>query len=308
MPLAREADPKTEKPKKEKLHKMHRVGGWDIVIMIVLAVFALLTLYPFWYVIIGSFNEGQDYAFGSVWIIPRVFTLGNYVVVVKDQRLWYSLRNTVIITALVTLLSLTFTSLVAYAMSRRELRFKKFFQVFNLFTMFFGGGLIPYFLVIVMLGLYNNFLVYIVPSCYSVYNMIVISSFFRGIPEELRESMLLDGAGEYRIWFTIYLPLSTPVLATVGLWVATGAWNSYFTTMMYTMGQKELMTLQFFLMKLIKEANISTSDVSGDLLNQITPQTVSFAAMVLASIPIVMVYPFIQKYFSKGIMIGALKG
>ena len=138
--------------------------------------------------------------------------------------------------------------------------------------------------------------------------MIIMSSFFRAISEELRESMLIDGAGEYCIWFNLYLPLSKPVLATVGLWVATGAWNSYFSTMIYTMGQKELMTLQFFLMKLIKESNISLEDVSSTLINEITPQTVSFAAMVVATIPIVMVYPFIQKFFAKGVMIGALKG
>lgn len=294
--------------KNNKAKKLNRLTAFDWIIMVLLGIFAFITFYPFWYVLIGSFNQGQDYTFGEVWLWPRRFTLGNFQVVFKDNRLWYSFRNTFFITLSVTFLSLVITSLVAYAMSRKELRFKKFFEGYNLFTMFFSGGLVPYFLIIVLLGLYNNFLVYIIPCVYSVYNMIIMSSFFRAISEELRESMLIDGAGEYCIWFNLYLPLSKPVLATVGLWVATGAWNSYFSTMIYTMGQKELMTLQFFLMKLIKESNISLEDVSSTLINEITPQTVSFAAMVVATIPIVMVYPFIQKFFAKGVMIGALKG
>lgn len=282
-----------------------KFGVFDWIIYIFLALFALATLYPFIYVLAGSFSDGNDFALGGVWLLPRKFSLVNYKIVLRDVRLWYALRNTVIITVVVTALSLVLTSLVAYAISKSELKFRKFFQYFNLFTMFFSGGLIPYFMVIVLLGLYNNFLVYIIPHVYSVYNMIVISSFFKSVPDELRESMLIDGAWEIRIWFSLYMPLSLPVLATVGLWVATGTWNNYFNTMMYTMGQKELMTLQFFMMKLVKEANV----VNGDIpITEINSQTVAFAAMVLASLPIVAVFPFIQKYFAKGIMIGAVKG
>lgn len=290
---------------KNKQRRIRKFGVVDAIIYIVLGLFALLTLYPFLYVLAGSFNDGNDFALGGVWIFPRKWSLTNYRIVFNDNRLWYAFGNTIAITVIVTVCSLILTSLVAYALSKTVLRSRKFFQYFNLLTMFFSGGLIPYFMVIVLLGLYDSFLVYIIPHVYSVYNMIVISSFFRSIPNELRESMLIDGAWEFQIWFHLYLPLSLPVLATVGLWVATGTWNNYFNTMMYTMGEKELMTLQFYMMKLVKEANI----VNGDIpLTEINSQTVAFAAMVVASLPIVAVFPFIQKYFAKGIMIGAVKG
>lgn len=282
-----------------------KFGVADVIIYFLLGLFALITLYPFIYVLAGSFSDGNDFALGGIWILPRIWSVVNYQIVLSDDRLWFSLMNTVIITVTVTTLALLLTSLVAYALSKPELKCRKFFQYFNLFTMFFSGGLIPYFIVMVLLGLYNNYLIYIIPRVYSVYNMIVISSFFKGLPNELRESMLIDGACETRIWFSLYIPLSTPVLATVGLWVATGTWNNYFTTMMYTMGQKELMTLQYFMMKLIKEANV----VNGDIpIEEVNSQTVSFAAMVLSSLPIIAVFPFVQKYFAKGITIGAVKG
>lgn len=284
-----------------------KVYTFDVVNYILLGLFALITLYPFIYVIAGSFNDGMDYSGGGVWLVPRKFTLANYKVVFSDNGFWKAFGLTIGVTILGTFGALAVTSAVAYAISRKELRFRNFFQIFNLITMFFGGGLIPYFLIIVSLGLYDMFWVYIFPSLYSVYNMIIMQSFFKSIPEEMREAAVMDGAGELRIWLSIYLPLSKPVLATVGLWLATGFWNSYFSTMAYTRAG-DLSTLQYFLMRMIKEAKVDTGGLDPSLIEQTTSTTISFAAIVIATLPILFVYPFIQKYFSKGIMIGSLKG
>jgi putative aldouronate transport system permease protein len=285
----------------------NKMTTFDWINYSILGLFALITLYPFIYVLAGSFNDGLDYAGGGVWLFPRKITLANYTVVMKDVAFWKAFFNTVSITIIGTVCALLVTSAVAYAMSRRELKFRGAFQWINLFAMFFSGGLIPYFLIINMLGLYDNYLVYIIPSLYSVYNMIIIQSFFKGIPEELREAAVIDGAGELRIWFTIYIPLSKPVLATVALWLATGFWNSYFNTMVYTRGG-DLATLQYHLMKMIKQAKVDTGGMDPSLIEQTTSQTISFAAIIIATLPIVCVYPSIQKHFAKGVMIGSLKG
>ncbi len=293
--------------RKSSMRQRKRMHAADWIIYVILGLFALVTLYPFIYVLAGSFSNGVDYGAGGVWLFPRNFTLSNYKVVFLDSQIWVSLRNTVIVTVFGTLLAVFFTSAVAYAMAHPKLIGKGFFYGWNLFTMFFSGGLIARFLVYLTLGLYDSFAVYLIPSMYSVYNMIVIASFFRGISEELREAATLDGADELQIFYKIYLPLSKPVLATVTLWVATGFWNSYYATMMYTKGGDELSTLQYYLM-MIKESQVDTSGADGAILMETSYTTITYAAIILAMIPVVICYPFFQKYFSKGIMIGALKG
>jgi len=276
----------------------------DVVITFLLVVFALVTLYPFLYTLAGSFNDGKDFELGGVWLVPRKFTFDNYKMILGDTRFWIALGNTVLRTAVGTLAALLFTSCVAYAMSQKALPYKKFFRTVNLVTMFFSGGIIPFFLLVKILGLYNNFLVYILPSLYSVYNMIVISSFFGGISPNMREAAILDGANEFRVWWSIYLPMSTPVLITVGLWIAVMHWNSYLPTLLYTDKGENIWTLQYYLMRVIKDSSLP----EGEVVNEnITAQVVSFAAMVLAMIPIVLVYPFLQKHFAKGANLGSLK-
>lgn len=274
-----------------------------------LGMFALITLYPFLYVLMCSFSDGIDFSRGGVWIFPRIWSLSNYRVVVTDTRLYTSFLVTIARTVLTTFVSLSFTSMVAYGMHRKELRFKRVLYWINIFTMFFGGGLIPYFLTIVWLNLYDSFWVYVIPGMYSVYNMIVFSSFFRSIPEELHEAATLDGAGEMRIFVTIYLPLSGAVLATIGMWIGVANWNGYWDTMMYTTSE-ELMTLQYYLMQLIMKASMppTNSSVPSYVYEQISPQTISFAAIVIATIPVLLVYPLLQKCFNTGITVGSLKG
>lgn len=182
-----------------------------------------------------------------------------------------------------------------------------------MFTMFFGGGLIPYFLLMRDLGLYDTFWVYIIPSLFSVWNMIIIQSFMRDLPQALFESARIDGAREYRIFFQLVLPLSKPVLAAIALFTCVGHWNSYFDSMMYT-ASDSLQTIQLFLKKVITDPAFSNS-VGGqaaanipDQAYKITPRTVKLATMMVTAMPIVAIYPFLQKYFVKGIMIGAVKG
>ena len=290
--------------KKERLRKTTSFSVSGTIIIFILVLIALITLYPFVYTLAGSFNDGTDFEKGGVWLFPRVFTLDNYAAVFSDYRLWIGLGNTVLRTVVGTAAALIVTSCVAYAMSQRELPCKRFFRVFNVITMFFSGGIVPFFLVVNILGLYDNFLVYILPSLYSVYNMIVISTFFRGIGQGVREAAILDGASEMRIWWSVFMPMSTPVLATVGLWIAVMHWNSYLPTLLYTSKDESMWTLQYYLMRIIKDAALP----EGDAVNEnVTAQTISFAAMVIAMIPIVCVYPFLQKYFAKGAALGSLK-
>lgn len=276
---------------------------FDYLNLTVLTIFGIITIYPFWYVIIGSFSNGQTYMSGGVFLLPRNFTLDNFKAIIADTTLWIAFRNSAVRTAVGITTGLLFTSFVAYAMSSPHLRCKELYQNLFIFTMFFSGGTIPFYLLIRVLGLYNSFWVYIIPALFSVYNMIVIANFFKGIPAGLREASEIEGAGEFTIWWVIYMPLSKAVLATVGLWLAVNHWNSYMGTMLYTEADKWTITLQYYLRQIINSA----SNVSGDY-ESITSKTVSFAAIVLATIPILCVYPSVQKHFTKGVLVGSLKG
>ena len=276
--------------------------------LFIMVIVVLITVYPIYFILVGSFSNGDLYMGGGTWLVPKKFTFANYTVILSDKNLWYSIRNTVLKTIIGTATSLIFTAVIAYAMSRKELKFKKLFYMLNLFTMFFAGGLIPYFVVINYLGLFDNFLVYIIPSLYSVYNMIIVSTFFSSVPEELHEAAVMDGASEFKIWWTVYMPLSKPVLATVALWSIVGHWNSYFSTMVYSNAGPNMITLQYYLMRVINGGSYNTSGIKSEILLQVSPTTVSYAAIIVAIIPIILVYPLLQKYFTVGVMDGAIKG
>ena len=271
-----------------------------------MAIFCVLCIYPIIYVVVGSFNQGADYSKGGVYLLPRLFTFENYKIVLTDADLYHSYLVTIGRTVIGTVSALVFTSLVAYAMSRENLKGKNFFYWANIVTMFFGGGLVPFFLIIQAVQLFDTFWVYIIPSIYSVYNMIVISSFFKGISNELHEAAQVDGASEFRIWWQIYMPLSKPVLATVALWLAVGHWNSYFDTMIYT-NDKNLETLQYFLLKAISTSSM-TEGLPDTMMQRVSPMTISLAAIVISIIPVLFFFPFVRKNFQSGIMIGSLKG
>lgn len=290
--------------RKSKLNK--QVTAFDVFNTTIMGIFMLLCIYPLIYVLAGSFNQGADYAAGGIYFLPRLFTFENYKVVLTNKGLWQGYFVTISRTLIGTSTALIFTSIVAYAMSRPNLKFKPAFYWVNIFTMFFGGGLIPYFLIIRTIGLYDHFLVYIIPALYSVYNMIIFSSFFRSISDELHEAALMDGANEFRIYWQIYLPLSKPVLATVALWLAIGHWNAYFDTMIYT-HSPNLQTLQYFLLKAIQTATL-TEGMPPEMMLRLSPKTLALAAIIISMIPVLFFFPFVRKNFQSGIMIGSLKG
>lgn len=289
------------------LHKKRRVRMYvsDYIIYIFLFLFALITFYQLWYVIIGSFSNGQQYASGGVFLWAKGFTFANYQVIFRDTTFWSAFRNSVLRTATGVVVELLFTAAVAYAMTNKYLRCRNAYYWIFIFTMFFSGGIVPMYLLLRVIGLYDSFWVYIIPSMFSVYNMLIISNFYRGIPYSLYEAAELDGAGELTIWATVYMPLSKPVLATVSLWIAVEHWNSYMGTMLYTEAGEWTLTLQYYLKQLINEANGSSGTEYAD---EVTAKTVSYAGIIVALIPIMCFYPFIQKHFTKGIMIGSLKG
>jgi putative aldouronate transport system permease protein len=291
--------------------RLVRMNWFDYLNYTVLILLAAITIFPFIYVIAGSFNLGSDYMRGGVYFFPRIFSPDNYTMIFNDKRLFVGFQNTVGRTVIGTVTGVLFTAIVSYGMSRKDLPAKKLIYWFNIFTMFFGGGLIPYFLLLKQLTLMNTFWVYIIPALYSVFNMIVFSNFFREIPEELHESAVVDGAGEFTILFKLYLPLSKPVLATIALWVGVGHWNSFFDSMVFTTDPK-LATLQLFLVKLIKEASVAQGEaatkIPSQVLKTVSIVTIRYAAIVISSIPIFAVYPFMQKYLVKGVMLGSVKG
>ena len=289
--------------------RKQRKKVFDWINVTLMLIFAALSVYPLIYVLAGSFSEGADYINGGIYLFPRVFSLENYQVVLNDVRLWKAYGITIARTVLGTVTGVLFTAIVAFAMSRKSLIGRNWIYRFFVFTMFFGGGLIPYFWVINLLGLFDNFLVYIIPALFSVYNMLVFVNFFKTIPEEIHESAMMDGASEFRIFFRIILPLSGPVISTIGLWIAVGHWNSFFDTMIYT-SSDNLWSLQYYLMKVIKESSMPAAGVSLpiELLQKIAPETVSLAAIIISVIPIFVLYPLILKTLTKGVVIGSLKG
>ncbi|MFD1674596.1 carbohydrate ABC transporter permease [Alicyclobacillus fodiniaquatilis] len=293
-----------------------RTFNWaNVLIMIILMI---LTLYPFWYALIGSLDTGNDYALGQVFLWPRQFTLANYKTVLVDPALLEALVVTITRTLIVTVVSVLYTAMFAYAFSRGYLRGKKWYAAAGFCSMYVGGGLVPLFMLLNWLHLYDNYLVYILPGLFSFWNVIIFTANFRSIPDSLIESAKMDGASEFRIFFQLILPLSKPVLAALSVFTAVGVWNDYTTTLFFTQSQG-LQTLQYYILKLIQSVNAvdalqtqtgATSLITGKMHNVATAtsaQTVQLAAMVVAAIPMIIMYPFAQKYFIKGVLIGSIK-
>ena len=292
---------------------LNRSTAFDWINYAVMLILAFIMIYPLWYCVAGSLNEGMDYLRGGVFLWPRKWTLANYKAVFLDSAILNAFWVTIWKCLVGTVTSVLCTAMVAYAITRPKLRLKQLYIPFIMLTMFFSGGLIPYFILIVDLGLYDSFWVYVIPTMFSAYNMIIIQSFMRELPSELIESAKLDGASEYRIFFQMILPLSKPVLATIALFTVVTHWNSYFDSMMYTSSQ-ELQTIQLFLKKVITDPSVSRGLGSAatiaipDQAATLTPQVVKLATMVVTALPVVCIYPFLQRYFVKGVTVGAVKG
>ncbi|SFE01973.1 putative aldouronate transport system permease protein [Paenibacillus catalpae] len=283
----------------------------NAIIMIMLAV---VTLYPFLNTLAVSFNAGLDTIRGGIYIWPRMWTLQNYKAVFITGTVFNAFYISVARTILATVLSLFLTTMLAYTVSRKEYAFRKPITIMIVMTMYFNAGLIPYYFLIKDLHLLNNFLVYIVPGLVSAFNMIVIRTYIGTLSESLIESAKVDGAGDFRIFMQVILPLCQPVLATVALFVAVGQWNSWFDTFLFTSSKQELSTLQYELMKLLSSAMNSNSNPAlqngadpNAAKAMVTPLSIRAAITIVASVPILIVYPFLQKYFVVGMQLGSVK-
>jgi putative aldouronate transport system permease protein len=249
---------------------------------------------------------------GGIHLLPVSPTIDNYRKVLESKYIWRGYQNTLIRTVVGTVLQLFITAMGAYVLSKKFYPHRSFWTFLIVFTMFFSGGLIPTYILIVNLGLMDTYAVMILPGLVSAYNLIIMRNYFMSLPEELEESCMIDGAGRFRIFFSIILPLSKPILATVALWLTVGHWNAWFDVLLYITKDK-MFTLQIVLRRIIITGTQQMLDlnISAELLEsqiQSSPEGVKAAAIFVATIPILCVYPFIQKYFVKGIMIGSLKG
>ncbi|MDF9844306.1 putative aldouronate transport system permease protein [Paenibacillus sp. PastF-1] len=276
----------------------------------------VVTLYPFLNTIAVSFNAGNDTIRGGIYLWPREWTVQNYKAIFASGTIYDAFLVSVARTVLSTILNIFLTTMLAYTLSRREYVFRQPITVIFVLTMYFSAGLIPSYFLIKDLNLINSFWVYIFPSMISAFNMIVIRTYIGTIPESLMESARIDGAGDFKIFMRVVFPLCKPVLATIALFVAVGAWNSWFDAFIYTSSRQHLSTLQYELMKLLSSTMNSNSNpnvAAGVGMDQnsaralVTPLSIRAAITVVASVPILLVYPFMQKYFVVGLNVGSVK-
>ncbi|MCT1399779.1 carbohydrate ABC transporter permease [Paenibacillus sp. p3-SID867] len=268
-----------------------------------------LTIYPIWYVLVNAFNDGQDAMRGGIYWWPRMFSLENFSAVFQSSGIMTAMGITVAKTVIGVFIHVLFTAMVAYAFSRKGLIGGKFYILLGTVTMFFGGGLIPTYLLIKDLNMLDSFLVYIIPFMFSFFDLIIFMTFFREIPDGLEEAAKIDGANDWSIFLRVVLPVSMPVIATIALFHGVFQWNDYFTGVIY-INNTDLQPIQTYLYKVVAQSssNQMMAQVPGGVSKTVTSQSIKMATMVVTTAPIVFVYPFLQRYFVKGMMIGSIKG
>ena len=287
----------------------------QLFIYIILILLGFVTLYPFWNSLVISFNMGSDTSLGGITFWPRVPTIDNYEVVFQDSRIGQAFMISIMRTLTGTVLSVLFTAILAYGLSRSELIGRKFYMVFCIITMYFSGGLIPTFLLLREFGMMDTFWVLVIPGLINVYNMIIFRTFFLGLPAGLAESARIDGCNHIGVLIRIILPISGPVVATLSLFTAVYHWNDWFSASIY-INNPNLIPIQT-LLKQILSSNIVTDQLQAvgnaaaqdrlALVQSVTTKSLIMATTMVATLPIIMVYPFLQKYFVKGVLIGSLK-
>ncbi|MEK3733408.1 MULTISPECIES: carbohydrate ABC transporter permease [Paenibacillus] len=285
---------------------------FDIVNYTFMTLVMIVTLYPFLNVLAISLNDSVDTVRGGITIWPRQFTLENYMQIFQYEGLITGAKISVLRTLAGTLLGLISGSMLGYVLSRIEFQGRKFMSTFLALTMYFSGGMIPVFILIRDLNMMNSFLVYIIPGMVSAFNVFVIRSFIDGLPYSLQESAKLDGANDFTIYYRIILPLCKPVLATIALFLAVGQWNSWFDTYLYNGSAPHLTTLQFELMKVLQSTQGQNTGMGAgqnmaEIVKQVSPESIKMAITIVVTVPILLVYPFLQRYFVKGMTLGAVK-
>lgn len=283
---------------------------FNVVLYTVCALLLLIVLYPLWFIVIASLSDPSAVASGHVWVLPVGFTLDGYAELLKQTNVWVGYRNTIAYTLVGTLIALAVNIPAAYALSRKDLVGRKVLMGLYAFTMFFSGGLIPTFLTVQQFHLYNTFWVMVLPFSVSVYNIIVARTFFQNsLPGELWDAAQVDGCGNLRFFFTMALPLSKAVISVIALWTAVGQWNSYFNALIYIRDPR-LHPLQLIMRNILitnqSFAALGTGEAA--IIAMRKANLVRYSMIIVSTVPIMCVYPFIQKYFDQGVMIGSVKG
>jgi putative aldouronate transport system permease protein len=279
---------------------------------------AFITLYPFWNTIAVSFNDAMDTLRGGINFLPRKLTFFNYKVIFQTGAIPHAFFVSVARTSINLVTSVFFTAMIAFALSRREFVLLKPFTFILILSMYINAGLIPTYFLIRRLGMVNSFWVYIIPGIVNAFNFVVMRTYMRSIPESIIESARIDGYGDFYIFIRIVFPLCLPVLATIGLFVAVGSWNSWFDTMIYNSGRVNLHTLQYKLMEYLQSSQAQSktaadagatalASAAGAGSGMVTPMSIRAAITVIASVPILAIYPFMQRYFVVGLNVGGVK-
>ncbi|MGI6336305.1 MAG: carbohydrate ABC transporter permease [Eubacteriales bacterium] len=280
---------------------------FDILNALLLTLFTASVLIPFLNIIAISLSSRTPILRGDVGLWPVGWTLDSYGFIAKNQMIVSGYRNTIIIVIVGTVLSLVMTVLTAFPLSRAVLWGKTPLTVFLAITMWFSGGMIPSFLVVRSIGLYDTLWALIIPGCLSAYNVFIVRNFFADIPDSLEDAAQIDGCGDLRMLFTIFLPLSTPVLATIALWAAVGYWNNYLSGILYIRTSAKY-PLQVVLRSIVLSGTDLVRDLTVEDETNVLELSLKYAAIIFTTLPILCVYPFLQRYFVKGIMVGSIKG
>ncbi|MCL6457293.1 MAG: carbohydrate ABC transporter permease [Gorillibacterium sp.] len=293
-----------------------QISLFSILNYTLLAIVGFSMIYPFIYILAYSLNDGKDSMQGALYFLPRKFTLHNYAEVFQNQRIWQAYKITLARTILGTFLHVTLCTLMAYALSKKTLPGRTFFTFYIFLPTIFNAGFIPYFITLQKLHLINSFWVYIIPLLFNFMHIVIIRTFLQGIPEELEESARIDGYGDFQIFLRIILPLSGPVLATIALFIGVAHWNDWFSGAYYV-SNKDIIPVQTLLQQMLTEAEALSSSMQraaqqgGQTVSNsagATPESLRMALLVITVFPILCIYPFLQKYFVKGVMIGSVKG
>lgn len=286
---------------------------FDIVNLLVMVILLVIFVWPLWFVVIASFSNPNQVWMGEVVLWPKGFTLISYETLLEYERIWVGYRNTLFYTVVGTLVNLVMTVCGAYPLSRKDFMPRHFFMFLFMLTMYFGGGLIPTYLVVSGLGLVDTRWAMIIPGAVSIYNIIITRTYFmNSIPASLQEAATLDGANSFQYLMRVVLPLSKPIIAVIALYYAVGHWNDFYTALIY-INKQEYMPLQSFLRDILMSNKMTLNDMQGldaaaAEARMRLAQTLKYSVIIVSTVPVLCIYPFIQKYFVKGVMIGSVKG
>ena len=299
---------KHEKPKKHRVRESRGDRVYYAIVYTVLLLLALIVVYPLYFVVIASFSSADAVLAGRVYLFPVDIDFTGYIRCFERTDIWIGYGNTIWYTAAYTILSVVFTVTAAWALSRKTLPFRKFFMIFFTITMFFGGGLIPFYKVVSDLGMLDSPLSIILPGTVSAWNLFMAKTFFQtGVPDSIIEAAELDGANRLRLFVSVILPLSMPIVAVLALYYAVGQWNSYFNAMIF-LQDANLFPLQLVLKEILTASESTTGGSGETILEQFRlANQLKYVTVIISSLPVFCLYPFVQKFFAQGVMVGSLK-